>query len=106
MTHFLSQALGAPEPRFSQSLQQLEHAAGRPSADIRLTTDISAKLRTKIVALGLDPADTTGPELYSALHQRLAQDETTVREVLKIPSEATADEIVQRVTQFLETHED
>lgn len=101
MTRFLSEALGAVEPVFSRSIQQLEHAAGRPGTDIRLTADIIQKTRAKIMQLGLDPADTTGPELYRALQLRLEQDEQTVRKALGIAADAGPDDIVAKVVQFL-----
>lgn len=105
MTRFLSLALGAQEPTFSQGIQQLEHAAGRPGTDIRLTADILQRTRTKITELGLDPSDTTGPELYNALQQRLHDDELTLRKVLGIAEDAAPDEVVVRVEQFLNKHE-
>jgi hypothetical protein len=67
MTKIISELLGAPEPLFSISLVQLERASGQPCADIRLTSDIIAKVHQKTRELGLDPRDTTGPELYQAL---------------------------------------
>ncbi|HSX33840.1 MAG TPA: hypothetical protein VLF91_05900 [Candidatus Saccharimonadales bacterium] len=105
MTQFLSRALGAVEPIFSQGIQQLERAAGQPSADIRLTTEVTAALRTKIAELGLDPRDTTGAELYSALQRRLEQDEATIRQQLHIEANASADSIVRTVQQFLAKHD-
>jgi len=102
MTRFLSLALGAQEPTFSQGIQQLEHAAGAPSTDIRLTTELLQGLRSKILVLGLDPHDTTGPELYAALHERLREDEGIVRASLEIADDATANDVVQRVQQFLQ----
>lgn len=102
MTRFLSEALGAVEPVFSKSIQQLEHAAGRPGTDIRLTADIIQKTRAKIMQLGLDPADTTGPELYHALQRRLEQDEQTVRKALGIAGDASPDEVVAKAVQFLD----
>jgi hypothetical protein len=101
MTKFLSEALGAVEPIFSRSIQQLEHAAGRPGTDIRLTADIMQRTRTKITELGLDPDDTTGPELYSVLQERLKNDELTTRKALSIADDARPDEVVARVAQFL-----
>lgn len=101
MTRYLSQALGATEPVFSQSIQQLEQAGGRPSADIRLTTDIQQRLREKITALGLDPRDTTGPELYNALLQRMENDDIKVRRVLSIPQDAPTDAVLARIAQVL-----
>lgn len=105
MTRFLSVALGATEPTFSQGIQQLEQAAGHPGTDIRLTTNIIQQTRTKIIALGLDPNDTTGRELYGALQQRMKQDEQSVRQALHIAEDATPDNIIDRVRQYLEQHE-
>jgi hypothetical protein len=105
MTRFLSLALGAQEPTFSQGIQQLEHAAGRPGTDIRLTADIIQRTRAKIAELGLDPSDTTGPELYNALQQRLHQDELALRKTLGIAEDAAPDDVVTRIEQFLSKHE-
>ncbi len=101
MTRFLSEALGAVEPRFSQEIRQLEQAAGLPGTDIRLTAAIIQQTRNKIAELGLDPADTTGPELYSALQERLKNDEAVVRTALGIAPDATPDEVVARASQYL-----
>jgi hypothetical protein len=105
MTRYLSSALGAEEPIFSQSIQQLEQASGRPSADIRLSVDMQAATRQKIAALGLDPEDTTGPELYSALHERLKHDDVRVRTVLRISSDASAMDILASVEELITTLE-
>lgn len=105
MTRFLSRALGAQEPAFSQGIQQLEQAAGRPGTDIRLTADIMRRARGKIAELGLDPNDTTGRELYSALQERLKRDEQTVRQTLGLSSDSSADEIIGRIQNFLENHD-
>jgi hypothetical protein len=105
MTRFLSEALGAQEPVFSQSIQQLEQAAGRPSTDIRLTSEIMQRMRRKVAELGLDPDDTTGPELYSALHERLKNDEATLRQTLNIAADAPADDVVGRVQQYLDKYD-
>jgi hypothetical protein len=101
MTRFLSEALGAIEPAFSKSIRGLEHAAGRPGTDIRLSVDIIQRTRAKIAELGLDPADTTGPELFSALQERLKRDEQTVRRALGIAEDAAPDDIVGSVVTFL-----
>lgn len=105
MTRFLSRALGALEPTFSQGIQQLEQAAGRPGTDIRLTADIMRRTRDKIAELGLDPNDTTGQEFYSALQERLKRDEQTVRATLGIAANAEPDEVISRIQQFLEKHD-
>jgi hypothetical protein len=104
MTRFLSLALGAKQPLFGQSIQELERASGRPSADIHLSSEMMQKARTKIIQLGLDPQDTTGQELYGALQARLKQDEANVRQALNITEDATSSDILTSVQKFLNAH--
>jgi hypothetical protein len=105
MTRFLSQTLGANEPTFGLAVQDLERASGHQSADIRLTTEIMHGTQEKMRQLGLDPHDTTGPELYRALQERLRQDEQHLRTVLGLEKQATPSEVLSRLQQFLEKHE-
>jgi len=63
------------------------------------------QVRVKIAQLGLDPADTTGPELYSSLQERLRLDEIRVREALGIADDASSADILSRVQKFLNNHE-
>lgn len=102
MTRYLSQALGAVEPAFSLELAQLERAGGHPNADIRLSTEVAQRLREKVAELGLDPTDTTGPELYSALQERLRADETRVRAALGLVEEAAADEVIASIQKYVD----
>ncbi len=104
MTRFLSRALGAIEPAFSQSIQQLERAAGAPGTDIRLSADILQRTRAKIAELGLDPNDTTGHELYSALQERLRGDEQIVRSALGIAVDAAPQDVVSLVQKYMAGH--
>lgn len=105
MTRYLSLALGAQQPLFGQSIQELERASGRPSADIHLSSELMQQVRSKVTELGLDPQDTTGPELYSALQVRLQQDEMKVRAALGLESGATSGAVLARVQKFLDEHE-
>lgn len=105
MTRYLSLALGAQEPIFSQSIRQLEQASGAPSADIRLTADIQNRTRQKIAELGLDPNDTTGPELYSALRERIKLDDIHVRTVLGLDDSATSMDVLLRVEEVISAAE-
>ncbi|MFA5003896.1 MAG: hypothetical protein WC498_01295 [Candidatus Saccharimonadales bacterium] len=102
MSRTLAELLGAEGPGFRLNLQQLEQAAGTPSADIRLTTHISNATKEKIRELGLDPIDTTGSELYAALKERFVDDEARVRESLGIAEDANAVDILARIKLFLE----
>jgi len=105
MTRFLSQTLGANEPSFGMAVQDLERASGHQSMDIRLSTEIMRSTQYKMRQLGLDPHDTTGPELYQALQERLRQDETHLRGVLGLAVDATPAAVLTRLQQFLEKHE-
>jgi hypothetical protein len=82
MTRVLSELLGAKEPDFRLGLRQLELAGGAPSADIRLSSELMHAVQAALRDLGLDPHDTTGPELYSALMERAKHDDSIIRELL------------------------
>ncbi|HEV2412676.1 MAG TPA: hypothetical protein VGS28_02605 [Candidatus Saccharimonadales bacterium] len=59
--------LDAQEPLFKRAIAQLEDASGRQGADLKLQARIIEKAHAAIAELGLDPQDTSGPELYQAL---------------------------------------
>lgn len=96
----LSELLGAREPYFRLNVRQLERASGDPSADIRLSADITHQVQAKIRDLNLNPHDTTCEELYSALKVRLAEDEHRLRDYLGLGDDA-ASLIVLAATQRL-----
>lgn len=101
MTRVLSDILGAAEPRFSLALKSMEKAAGNPSHDIHLTTELLQRAKTKLQDLGLDPSDTTAHELYRALDERVGRDEQLVRDTLGIADDASPQEITQTIVQFV-----
>lgn len=78
MAKILRDLLDATEPLFSLSLRQLERASGEAAEDARLIGDISEKMFSTMRSLKLDPKDTTGPELYSALLARVEADNMRV----------------------------
>ena len=63
----ISQLLGAKLPMFDLAIRQLEKVSGQPSRDVMLTAEIHQKALAAMEKMGLDPGDTTGPELYAAL---------------------------------------
>ncbi len=99
MTRELSTILGAREPAFRLGIHQLEEANGRPSVDIRLSTEIKHQAIDAIKELGLDPADTTGPELYGALMARLQHDDTALYELFG--KDTVNDNLMIRVQRLL-----
>ena len=74
MAKFLRDLLDAEEPLFSQSIQQLEDISGRHGADVKLIGDITAMAHENMRALGLNPAGSTGKEIYGALLGRVEHD--------------------------------
>lgn len=74
MAKFLSDLLDAEEPIFTQALKQLEEVSGRTSADSKLIGDITSMAHENMRALGLNPAASTGKEVYQALLGRVESD--------------------------------
>ncbi len=101
MSRVLAQLLGTNEPSFRLQLRRLEQAAGLPSADIRLAMHVTQATRQKMHELGLDPTDTTGPELYAALQRRLKHDEVQVRAMLNIHADVPPSEVLHGVGEQL-----
>ena len=67
MSKMLSHLVGSAEQLFSLQVQQLEQASGGLGIDVALTAEIIAKVHMHTRALGFDPDDTTGEELYYGL---------------------------------------
>lgn len=67
MAKFLQRLLDMNEPFFSLGIRKLEQATGSKGIDTRLIADITHKAHDIMRKLGLDPADTTGKELYQVL---------------------------------------
>jgi hypothetical protein len=100
MTRLLSDLLGAPQPSFAQRIKQLERTSGETGTDIRLSTAIQQRTAAKIRELGLDPRDTSGPELYHALQLRLLADEQRLRDYIGVASDAAPINVLGGVMQF------
>ncbi|HET7320387.1 MAG TPA: hypothetical protein VFI84_02235 [Candidatus Saccharimonadales bacterium] len=83
MTRVLAELLGASGPDFRHSITSLENAQGRPSHDIRLTTELQQATRSKLRLLGLDADDTTASELYHALQERIKVDDARLEKRLR-----------------------
>jgi hypothetical protein len=69
----LAKLLGVDARRLGRTVDLLDtHSGG--SVDTKLLGDIYESAARAMHALGLDPANTTGPELYHALEARFAKD--------------------------------
>ncbi len=78
----LSRLLQAKQPLFDLTIKQLEEQTHNQSIDAQLVAELLEKAHGKMRELGLDTSDTTGPELYSALINKVAEhDEHLAREL-------------------------
>lgn len=103
MTRVLSELLGAEQPGFGMTIRQLESATGKPSTDIRLTSEIAQRAQQKLRALHLDPHDTTAEELYQTLLGRFQSDEKLARDILGLPDAASSIEVHSASIKFVQS---
>lgn len=82
MSQFLRDLLDAQEPLFSLSLRDLESASHHQGVDAKLIGDITKMLHESMRMMGLDPANSTGPELYHALFSRVERDADRLTRVI------------------------
>ncbi len=82
---------------FSMAISQLERVSGNPSADVRLTAEIVGKVHIKLRSLGLDPKDTTGRELYSALISLLKKHDTFLANRIGIDDPEDVGQVLDRI---------
>ncbi len=101
MSRMLSDLLGTRHSDFSHIIKELERANGFPRSDIRLTAQIIRATQEKIRLLGLDPQDTTGPELYAALHQRLIMDNNRFMASIHLESSSSSLDMLSTVVRFI-----
>lgn len=94
MAGILQELLQAKEPLFSLAVRQLEAASGHESRDTRLIAEIASKMRVNTLALGLDPDDTTGRELFAAQMVRVGEDN---RRIAKLLGGNNPDDVMQMV---------
>ena len=90
MSKLIRQLLEEDDPRFAVALTRLEQSAGNPGIDVRLSAELTSVSRAKLVALGLDPKDTTGAELYASLQAKVIESDEYLRSYLGHP--ASSDE--------------
>jgi hypothetical protein len=91
---FLRDLLDAEEPIFSLSVRQLEQASGKHGADARLIGEITEKMHGAMRELRLDPANTTGQELYHSLMNRIQEDNERVTKIIGATDSSDVRELV------------
>ncbi len=68
MSTFLANLLSKETSGFKKFIEDMEFVSGHKSNDLKLLSDIKIATNHKIKSLGLNPSDTTAPELYHALN--------------------------------------
>lgn len=84
MSKVIAQLLNEPERLVSRALAKVETKNSYPDHDVRLIAENIQKIRAKITELGMDPDDTTGPELYHALIAKFQKDSLALEESLNM----------------------
>jgi hypothetical protein len=102
MTRVLSELLNAEEPLFGMAIKRLEQASGNTSVDVRLTAEIIGKVHMKMRALGLDPSDTTGRELYRALFNLLEKHDGFLAERIGGEDPTNVQKMLPRIKEVVE----
>ncbi|HWT40691.1 MAG TPA: hypothetical protein VN081_05505, partial [Dongiaceae bacterium] len=82
MAKFLRDLLDAEEPVFTESIHQLEQVSGRTGADTKLIGDITRMAHESMRTMGLNPAASTGEEVYRALLARVESDITRLVRII------------------------
>ncbi|MDR0591215.1 MAG: hypothetical protein LBG75_01490 [Candidatus Nomurabacteria bacterium] len=71
---YLAKLLGVEAHPLELTVSMLEERGGGTAIDARLVGEIHERMAMLMLELGLDPANTTGSELYKALNNRFASD--------------------------------
>ncbi len=99
MAKFLSDLLDAEEPIFTQAIRQLEEVSGKTGADAKLIGDITSMAHDNLRTLGLNPAASTGEEIYYGLIGRVEQDIKRLTRI--IGAEESRSEDVRYLVPFM-----
>lgn len=95
----LARLLKAKDPLFTLTLQQLEEMTRRPGVDVELIGDIIRKAHDRARALGLEPPDYTGEELYHALLHRIQKDDEKLVRSLGGSDPADVQDLLPRIVK-------
>lgn len=101
MNRNLASLTGKPFWQVAKVVASLEQMSGLPSEDVRLLAEVKQANRQKLVQLGLDPEDTTGPELYHALMTRYARDSAALDRTLGVDMDTDFSKRATKASQLV-----
>jgi uncharacterized protein (TIGR00730 family) len=99
MAKFLRDLLDAEEPVFSTAVRQLELVSGRTGADVQLIGDITRMAHENMREMKINPATSTGEEVYYALQSRVEED---IERLTKIIGASHSDDVGHLVPFMIE----
>ncbi|MDO8591516.1 MAG: hypothetical protein Q7R60_01145 [bacterium] len=88
MSRILSRLIDRPEDEVKTIISRLEATHGYPSHDVRLLAEVNQAVKAKIASLGLDPQDTTAPELYRGLQAKFVADADKIDKAMAMKPDA------------------
>lgn len=77
--HFLNDVIGIDHPMLVKTIADLERASGNAGIDTKLIADMTERAHALMRELRIDPADTSGKELYLALNASVGNDSVMLR---------------------------
>ncbi len=82
MSAYLANLMSKETNTFKEFIKDIEYISGCHKNDLKLSSDIKISTNYKLKALGLNPEDTTAPELYHSLNNLLQlHDEFIVKKI-------------------------
>ncbi|HSX44797.1 MAG TPA: hypothetical protein VLF39_01635 [Candidatus Saccharimonadales bacterium] len=102
MSKSLSELLGANEPWFSINVTELEKASGNQSIDVRLTAEIATKINRHVIALELDPTQSSSEELYYALMNLVGLHNQFLSKHIGLSDLAKVEEVITKIRLVIE----
>lgn len=102
MSRMLSQLVGSAQQLFALQIEQLERASGGQGIDVALTAEIIADVHMHTRALGFDPEDTTGEELYYGLIDLAALHDSFLVKRLGGTNTGDVADLLPRIKHFVE----
>lgn len=100
MSRLISMLLNKDYTNFKDTIERLEIASGEHGVDVELTSEIIIQAKRKTRELGLDPDDTTAPELYRALLNLVALHDSFLRRTMRFDDETDIDELLHRISML------
>ncbi len=101
MSAHISKMVGKAEKEVERFISEMEGNLLYPSADVHLLDELNRSARQKIADLGLDPADTTGEELYHALRSKFERDSVQINRAIGISAGMSLQQRISRALQLV-----